>query len=112
MKTNERKFVLCPARHAHPQIDGLPSIFPAEIADVTDVGGLTEIARNAVRGCAGVDLYVTGLTVAVGAVIRACYTLAVPQGQRHFDRTAGEYFPQLIITQQDAAMMREGGWYA
>lgn len=109
---NEKGFVLCPARHSHPQIDGLPSIFPSEIADVTDVGGLTEVARNAVWGCAGVDLYVTGLTVAVGAVIRACYMDAVPLTLWHFDRSAGGYFSQAIITPQDAAMMREGGWYA
>lgn len=112
MKTNERKFVLCPARHSHPQIDGLPSIFPAEIADVTDVGDLAEVARNAVRGCDLVHLYVTGLTVATVAVIRACYTLAVPLTIYHYDRDTGAYFPQIVISQQDAAMMREGGWYA
>lgn len=112
MKTNERKFVLCPARHSHPQIDGLAAIFPAEIADVTDVGGLTEIARNAVRGADAVVVYVTGLTVATAAVIRACYTLCIPLTLRHFDRSTGEYFPQPIITSQDAAMMKEGGWYA
>lgn len=109
---NEKVFILCPARHSHPQTDGLPSIFPAEIADVTDVGGLTGIARNAVWGCAGVDLYVTGLTVAVGAVIRACYMDAVPLTLWHYDRARCEYYPQPIITQQDAAMMRELGWYA
>lgn len=112
MKTNERKFVLCPARHSHPKIDGLPSIFPSEIADVTDVGGLTEAARNAVREADAVVVYVTGLTVATTAVIRACYTLGIPLTLRHFDRNAGEYYSQPIITPQDAAMMREGGWYA
>lgn len=109
---NEKVFVLCPARHSHLQIDGLPSIFPTEISDVTDVGGLTEVARNAVRGAEAVVVYVTGLTVATTAVIRACYTLGIPLTLRHFDRSTGEYFPQPIITPQDAAMMREGGWYA
>ena len=28
-KMTELKFVLCPARHSHPEIDGLPSVFQA-----------------------------------------------------------------------------------
>ena len=111
MKNNEKKFVLCPARHSHPQIDGLPSIFSTEIADVTDVGAMTATAWSAVQGCECVNLYVTGLTVAVGAVIRACYMCAIPLTLWHYDRSAGEYFSQAIITPQDAGMMREAGWY-
>lgn len=107
----EKKFILCPARHDHPEIAGLPAIFPQEIAEITDIAGMTRTAREAIADCDGIDLYVTGLTVAVGAVIRACYTSMKALTLWHYDRAKDAYFPQVIMTAEDVGLMREGGWY-
>ena len=41
-----------------------------------------------------IDLYVTGLTVAVFAVVNAAKTLDIEVTLYHFDREPGEYFAQ------------------
>ena len=43
-------------------------------------------------------LYVTGLTAATVAVIKACKTLGVGLVLMHFDRTSGRYVPQDVLT--------------
>lgn len=106
----KKKFVLCPARHGHPEIDGLEAIFPSVIEDVTNTSAMLETAWNAVKDCESVDLYVTGLTVAVGAVIRACYSLGIALKLWHYDRDKDVYFPQTIITELDAEFMQQSMW--
>ena len=105
------KFILCPARHEHEEIAGLPAIFPQNIEDITDVSGMAQTAREVLKDCDDVDLYVTGLTVAVGAVIRACYTEMKALTLWHYDRALDAYFPQVIMTMEDVGLMRESGWY-
>lgn len=105
------RFILCKARHDHEEIKGLPSIFPQKVDDITNVGELTRIAREAIKDCTEVDLYVTGLTVALVAVIRVCYTEMIPLTLWHFNSDNNSYFPQIVITEQDAAFQKECGWY-
>lgn len=42
-------------------------------------------------------LYVTGLTVATAAVIRACALYGVPLTLMHYNPQSGEYYPQKIF---------------
>ena len=108
------KFVLFKARHTAPEIDGLPSIFGDSLADPTDVVGMNHIVAgviDALPGHKALDVYVTGLTVATAAVIRMCYIRAIPLTLWHFDRESGQYYQQVIITEQDAAFQRELGWF-
>ena len=111
------KFALCSSRHPMPV--EMPSIFPETVTDPTDIDALMGIVDaklselNAGKAFAlePIDLYVTGLTVCVGAVVRYCYLHMVPCTLHHFDRTTGDYYPQVIISVQDAAFQRERGWY-
>lgn len=43
-------------------------------------------------------LYVTGLTAATVAVIKACKALGVGLVLMHFDRESGKYVPQDVLT--------------
>ena len=42
-------------------------------------------------------LYVTGLTIALAAVVKACIVNGIPLTLMHYDRERGEYFEQIII---------------
>lgn len=87
------KLGLCKGRH---EIDGVDNyVFPTEV-DPLDVDGLLAQASSAVRGADFVDLYVTGLTVALVAVINACGLQEIPLTLWHYDRESGEYYPQSV----------------
>jgi hypothetical protein len=114
----QKTMVLCAGRHEMPANDG--AIFPGEINPL-DVAGLEVQARKrllemfpewkqgygslpnqicptdilvAVRG--ELRLYVTGLSVALVAVINACRWMGVDLTLLHFDRESGEYYPQMV----------------
>ena len=96
------KFVLFKGRHSHPEIDGLPAIFPDGV-DVMDFARLFEIATAAVSKVAKVhgerlDLYCTGLTPAVCAVVNACIWQDVELTCWHYDKAADGYKPQPMRT--------------
>lgn len=111
-----KSYVLCPARHSHPDIDGLPAIFPEVIEDPTDVSALYDQAKSVLDDSLteiredGIRLYVTGMTVAVGAVIEYCFYLAIPLLLEHYDRETETYYPQCIISRGAADEMKELGW--
>lgn len=87
---------LCQGRHEIPGLDGY--VFE-EITDPTEVNSLLMHAKIKLDELQveKLDLYVTGLTVALGAVIRACLDMDIPLTLYHFDRETGEYYPQEII---------------
>lgn len=99
------KAVLCEARHEHPTIAGLPAIFPnvvnpmafdqldQVVADfLMSSTNATDLALN------GLDLYVTGLTPAVVAVIRQCINNAIELRLWHYDRSVDDYVCQPCIS--------------
>lgn len=91
---------LCEGRHPIPQaVDG--ALFGSVIEDPTDVEGLTAEAEDILLdrvGCHGhVDLFVTGLTVALIAVINAARKLEDSVTLWHYDRESGKYFPQEVM---------------
>lgn len=97
----EVRLALCESRHAMPaEVTG--SVFGETIADPTDTDELLHTATQRILshvrpGHGGhIYLYVTGLTVALGAVIRACLNHAVHLTLMHYDRESGEYYPQYI----------------
>lgn len=90
---------LVKGRHTIPNVDRY--LF-TEIADVTDVKAIEEAADAAIKALpstiSGVlNIYVTGLTVALIAVLNA-----VRRDERftvtlwHFDTATGEYYPQSV----------------
>ena len=84
---------LCKGRH---EIAGVTEyVFPQEV-DPLDVDGLLAQASSAIHGADFVNLYVTGLTVALVAVINACAIQQIPLTLWHYDRESGEYYPQSV----------------
>ena len=88
---------LCEGRHAIPQaVDG--AIFDAVINPL-DVEGLQTEAYNKLKSLdiKDLSLYVTGLTVALVAVLNACCQLNIEVTLYHFNRESGSYYPQKVI---------------
>lgn len=95
---------LCDARHAMPEgVTG--SIYPNTV-DPVDVSGITATADTFMSEHCGdvVNVYVTGLTICTVAVVKAALMrLATDKPCPkltlwHFDRAAGDYYPQTIIS--------------
>ena len=85
---------LCAGRHDFPaEVTG--SIFPQDV-DPTDVLGLENMTESVVRGIDGLKLYVSGLTVALVAVINACHKYGVSLVLMHYNRETREYYSQEV----------------
>lgn len=90
---------LCEGRHNIPQAtDG--AIYPSIIKDVTDVVSLEKQAEQVLNsffnGQGTVNLYVTGLTVALVAVINVSIRHGVNLTLWHYNTNTGDYFPQPV----------------
>lgn len=88
---------LCQGRHEIPEaVDG--SIFGTEV-DPLDVEGLQAKVTEALSalGIRHLDLYVTGLTVALIAVLNACRELGIHVTLWHFNRETGKYYSQEVV---------------
>ena len=88
------EFALCEGRHDMPCDE---AIFPGTIEDPTDVMGLVRIASDKLGGCKTVVVYVTGLTVALVAVINACRDMGINLCLKHYDRNTGSYYNQWLF---------------
>lgn len=88
---------LCSGRHPIPQaVDG--AIFGDVIDDPTNTIKMMMQARRALLNLEVkyVDLYVTGLTVALVAVLNAARALDISVTLYHYNRETGEYYPQEV----------------
>lgn len=92
-----KKMILCAARHSHPAIDGLPAIFEGEINPM-DFNGMMKIAARKLKGVDALDLYVTGLTPALVAVLNVCIISAIPCRLWHYNRATNAYDVQIVAT--------------
>lgn len=85
---------LCDGRHEMPtEVNG--AIFPHNINPL-DVEGLEKTASDKLAGCTELTLYVTGLTVALVAVINVCHKAGTKLTLMHFDRATGNYYQQPV----------------
>lgn len=86
---------LCKARHETPAEDG--AIFETEV-DPLDVVGLESQAKERLvsLNITRLHLYVTGLTVALIAVLNATRELNIKVTLWHFDRESGKYYCQEV----------------
>lgn len=88
---------LCEGRHAIPQAeDG--SIFGNTINPL-EPQGLQAEAESKLRelDIKSLDLYVTGLTVALVSVLNACRELEIEVTLYHYDRESDNYYPQQVL---------------
>lgn len=114
---------LCEGRHSIPQAtDG--TIFPHEITDMTNTPALERTAYEGIfYACMvhgggllryepkleditdipfvfeqgmSINLYVTGLTVALIAALNVCHTCGIKVTLWHYNRETGDYYPQEV----------------
>jgi len=89
-----KKMGLCEGRHPIPEVSGY--IFPAQV-DPLDMVGQAAKAAEALEGVQALNLYVTGLTVALVTVINHCRHAGIALTLWHYDRESGGYFAQEVI---------------
>lgn len=95
---------LCSGRHSIPQaIDG--AIFPKTVCNVTRPDKLEESAEEILKGktsygdlqeITSINLYATGLTVALIAVLNICRKEDIKVTLWHYDKYSKDYFKQEI----------------
>ncbi len=91
---NEKSMALCEGRHEIPQaVDG--SIFGNEL-DPLAIEKMEATASARLDGVDVLNLYVTGLTVALVAVLNVCRDNGIKVTLYHFDRATGGYYPQVV----------------
>ena len=114
-----KKFGLCRGRHEirHKNEVVNDFIFNNEVNPL-DVNGLEQIALetlSAIDNNEPVALYVTGLSVALIAVVNAAIKLDQELTLYHYDRETGDYYPQkLAITGEICPFCHQphgSGWY-
>ena len=89
------KMCLCEGRHEIPEaVDG--AVYGNSLNPL-DLSGMRETVAEKLAGVEKLDLYVTGLTVALVEVINFCHSCHVDLTLWHFDRENGEYYPQKVM---------------
>ncbi len=94
---NEKCMALCHARHQMPScVEG--SIFGQEVNPL-DVQGLEEKALEVLKPLSNgkLNLYVTGLTVALIATLNAAKILNIKVVLYHFNRENNAYYSQEVM---------------
>lgn len=96
----ENKVLKLGAVAGRHEIQGINGYVLNAVDNVTDLGGI-EKAVNAsldkqLVGYDKLDLYVTGLTSVVLAVVKYCYEHNVKLSCYHFDRDSNDYFEQVV----------------
>ena len=92
-----KRMALCKGRHDMPsEVQG--AIFDCEVNPLDPNGLLREVIQS--KKLENIDylmLYVTGLTVALIAVMNACKMLGVRIMLMHYNKDTGEYYPQEVL---------------
>lgn len=86
---------LCKGRHEIPNVSEY--VFDTEI-DPTNIQALNCQAAKVLAGANHVDLYVTGLSVALLSVVRFCILSDISLTCYHYNRDTGEYYPQQVVS--------------
>lgn len=93
---NVKNMCLCEARHYIPEaIDG--AIFPS-VLDPTKINELDKIALEKLEGVTHLNLYVTGLSVALASVINCCIIKDISLDLYHYNRETNDYYHQHMHT--------------
>ena len=85
-------------------------MFSLKRVNPLDLNKLAEMVHEALADCTKLDLYVTGLTVALVEVINYATKNNVPLTLWHYNRDTGEYYSQSVATDYWQADLKEGGY--
>lgn len=95
------KLGLIKGRHEIPQVEGryifIEDLDPANVTEAEGKAYSVLAGIRAVFPDRHIDLYVTGLTMALIAVLNAARRHGMSVTLYHFDRETGEYFPQEVL---------------
>ena len=83
--------------------------FPAVIEDPTDLEAMMRTVNGKLRYCARLDLYVTGLTVALVTVVNYAICNNMPLTLYHCDSKSGKYYAQPVETDRWYGDLVESG---
>lgn len=82
------------------EIQGIDGYVLNAVENVTDLKGIEQAVNASLDkqlvGYDKLDLYVTGLTSVVLAVVKYCYAHDIELSCYHFDRESNDYFEQVI----------------
>lgn len=82
------------------EIKGIAGYVLHSVENVTDLSGIEKAVNTSLDkklvGYDKLDLYVTGLTSVVLAVVKYCYDNDIKLSCYHFDRDSNDYFEQVI----------------
>lgn len=93
--TTIKTLALCEARHQMPSVvEG--AVYPSTVNPL-DLAEMQNQAETALNGVTALNLYVTGLTVALVEVIKVCHKNNIALTLYHYDRETGEYYPQKVF---------------
>lgn len=94
----EYVFGLCRGRHEIPSVEVY--LFPHEV-DPTNVDALRKRAWEGIpKDASKVTVYVTGLTVAMMAVVQVCFARQIALTAMHYNRETEDFYPQEILEYQ------------
>lgn len=94
VEATHASMALCEGRHEIPQAtDG--AVFGNEL-DPLAIAEIEISAAEKLKGLKTLDLYVTGLTVALVAVLNVCRDNGIKVTLYHFDRNSGAYYTQEV----------------
>ena len=95
------KLGLVKGRHEIPQVKGgyifIEDLNPTDVKEAEGKAYSVLAGIKAVYPDKHIDLYVTGLTMALIAVLNATKRHGMSVTLYHFDRETGEYFPQEVL---------------
>lgn len=89
------KLILCKNRHDTP-VGVTGCVFPSEINPL-QVDEMERYAELILEGIDELELYVTGLSVALVAVINVCHKYGIKLTLMHYNRDTGNYYAQPVI---------------
>lgn len=95
----ELNVALCQGRHLIPQATN-GSIFPMEIdpLDLVDMAKTISTKLDPIKSHISlINLYVTGLTVALIEAVKYCESNKINLTLYHYNRDTGEYYPQNVF---------------
>lgn len=91
------KIGLIKGRHSLPVEN---YIFDKDIEDPTNLDKMYKVVEEKLKNVdpkETLEVYVTGLTVALTTVIKYCFNNDINLTLYHYDTKSGEYFPQIIF---------------
>lgn len=90
------RMVVCENRHKIPgKTDG--AIFPEQVKDIFDFGKLYQTADEKIpQNCGYLELYITGLTPCVLAIVAVCHNRGIALDCLHYNREDSKYYVQSL----------------